>query len=343
MAAARSISDDIFLLGDLLGDAIRAQAGEEAFAFEEVIRGLAKSARNGDADARREMESALRSTETDELRLLIRAFTSYFQLVNLAEDNERIRRLRWRDVESDPAPRRGSLRAVVGALATGRDDVPGLSAAQMRALLDHAEVRLVLTAHPTESRRRTIIDKLARIFGYLRQIDERTPAPDEMTRTRERIAATVAELWSSDEIRAVSPSVIDEVRAGLVYFGSTLVSVVPQIYRDIEAALAEAYPDERIRVPPFLGFGSWMGGDRRRQPERDAGDDGRGALADARDRAALPGGPPDRAGGAALGLGVDRRTGLPLSTASWRRTGRGSRSLAPSSPRSTGASPTASS
>ncbi|CAA9565663.1 MAG: Phosphoenolpyruvate carboxylase [uncultured Thermomicrobiales bacterium] len=266
MPAARTISDDIFLLGDLLGDAIRTQAGEPAFAFEEVIRGLAKAARGGDTAARREMEAALRTAATDDLRPLIRAFTSYFQLVNLAEDNERIRRLRQRDVDSDPAPRRGSLRAVIAALAEGRADAPGLSAAEMQALFDRAEIRLVLTAHPTESRRRTIIDKLARIFATLRAIDERTPAPQEMARTRERIAATIAELWSSDEIRAVSPTVLDEVRAGLVYFGSTLVSVVPEIYRDIESALAESYPNDRIRVPPFIGFGSWMGGDRDGNP-----------------------------------------------------------------------------
>ncbi len=266
MVSARSISDDIFLLGDLLGDAIRAQAGEAAYDLEEVIRGLAKSARGGDVSARREMEARLRDASGDDLRVLIRAFTSYFQLVNLAEDNERIRRLRRRDFETDATPRRGSLRAVVAALAAGRDDRPGLTASEMRALLARAEVRLVLTAHPTESRRRTIIDKLARIFTCLRAIDERTPVPQEMTRTRERIAATVAELWSSDEIRAVSPTVLDEVRAGLVYFGSTLVSVVPQIYRDLESALAESYPDDPIRVPPFIAFGSWMGGDRDGNP-----------------------------------------------------------------------------
>ncbi len=266
MAAERSISDDIFLLGDLLGDAIRAQAGESAYEFEEIIRGLAKSARGGDTSARQEMEATLRDASGDDLRVLIRAFTSYFQLVNLAEDNERIRRLRRRDFEIDPTPRRGSLRAVIGALAIGRDDRPGLTAVEMQALLDRAEVRLVLTAHPTESRRRTIIDKLARIFAHLRAIDERTPVPQEMTRTRERVAATVAELWSSDEIRAVSPSVLNEVRAGLVYFGSTLVSVVPQIYRDLEAALAESYPDDSIPVPAFIDFGSWMGGDRDGNP-----------------------------------------------------------------------------
>ncbi len=266
MVTARSISDDIFLLGDLLGDAIRAQAGEPAYDLEEVIRGLAKSARSGDVSARREMEDALREASSDDLRVLIRAFTSYFQLVNLAEDNERIRRLRRRDFDSDPTPRRGSLRAVIAALAAGRDDRPGLTAREMQALLDRAEVRLVLTAHPTESRRRTIIDKLARIFAFLRAIDERSPVPQEIMRTRERIAATVAELWSSDEIRAVSPTVLDEVRAGLVYFGSTLVSVVPQIYRDLESALADSYPDDPIRVPPFIAFGSWMGGDRDGNP-----------------------------------------------------------------------------
>ncbi|HEV2528332.1 MAG TPA: phosphoenolpyruvate carboxylase [Thermomicrobiales bacterium] len=266
MPAGRTISDDIFLLGGLLGDAIRAQAGEEAFAFEEMIRALAKAARNGDETAVSRMETALREADVADLRVLIRAFTSYFQLVNLAEDNERIRRLQAHDYTPGAAPRRGSLRSVVAAVATGYGAGNGLSAEQMQALLDDAEVRLVLTAHPTESRRRTVIDKLARLFVALRSMDERPPSPAAMAQTRSRIAATVAELWSSDEIRAVSPSVLDEVRAGLVYFGSTLVNVLPQIYRDIEGALAEAYPGTEMRVPPFLGFGSWMGGDRDGNP-----------------------------------------------------------------------------
>jgi len=132
--------------------------------------------------------------------------------------------------------------------------------------LDRARVRLVMTAHPTEARRRTVIDKQARTFRILRDLDERRTLPREEARVRTRVASTVAELWTSNEVRAIQPTVIDELQAGLIHFRSTLVHVVPQIYRDLEEALAEFYPGHAFTVPPFLSFGSWVGGDRDGNP-----------------------------------------------------------------------------
>jgi phosphoenolpyruvate carboxylase len=261
MPRHRSISDDIYLLGDVLGQVIRSQAGEDAFMLEERARALGKSHREGDVAAGDALAALVSGHSDEQLRTLIRAFTNYFQLVNLAEDNERIRRIRQREAKVHPAPRRGSVREAVGLLAQH-----GLTALEVQALLDRAEVRLVLTAHPTEARRRTVIDKLARIFTVLRDLDERELLPNDLERARARLASTVAELWTSDEIRAVSPSVMDEVRAGLIYFSSTLLHVVPQLYRDLEEALAATFPDFAFRVPPFLSFGSWMGGDRDGNP-----------------------------------------------------------------------------
>jgi phosphoenolpyruvate carboxylase len=123
-----------------------------------------------------------------------------------------------------------------------------------------------MTAHPTEARRRTTVAKLSRIYAVLRALEERRPLPGEDAVFRARIAATVQELWGSDELRATSLSVLDEVRAGLVYFTTTLTEVVPAVYRDLEAALAECFPDEAVAVPPLLTFGSWMGGDRDGNP-----------------------------------------------------------------------------
>ncbi|HEV2068099.1 MAG TPA: phosphoenolpyruvate carboxylase, partial [Thermomicrobiales bacterium] len=261
MSQHRSISDDIYLLGDVLGQVIRSQAGEDAFQLEERARAFGKSHRDGDVAAGDALAALVAGQSDQELRTLIRAFTNYFQLVNLAEDNERIRRIRRREASMHPAPRRGSVREAIGMLAR-----QGLGATDVQALLNRAEVRLVLTAHPTEARRRTVIDKLARIFAVIRDLDERELLPDDRERARARLASTVAELWSSDEIRAVSPSVTDEVRAGLVYFSSTLLHVVPQLYRDLEEALTATFPGFASRVPPFLSFGSWMGGDRDGNP-----------------------------------------------------------------------------
>ncbi|MDP9366678.1 MAG: phosphoenolpyruvate carboxylase, partial [Chloroflexota bacterium] len=261
MPAARTLSDDVFLLGDLLGEVIQTQAGPAAFAMEEEARALGKAFRGGRREAGDELAALVAGAGVDEARVLIRAFTNYFQLVNLAEDNERVRRIRRREAEHHPAPRRGSVREAIRILADH-----GMGAADVQALLDRAEVKLVLTAHPTEARHRTVIDKLARIFAVIRDLDERRVLPDDLARARRRLAATIGELWSSEEIRAVSPTVLDEVRAGLVYFGSTLVHVVPRLYRDLEEALAETYPGAGLVVPSFLAFGSWMGGDRDGNP-----------------------------------------------------------------------------
>ena len=140
----------------------------------------------------------------------------------------------------------------------------GIGPESVRELLAQAEIRLVMTAHPTEARRRTTIDKQARIFHELRALDERLGRDAEQA--HERIRATVQELWGSDELRAISPTVLDEVRGGLVHFTSTLVDVVPRVYRELDRALRDAYPGAQMPMPPLLRFGSWIGGDRDGNP-----------------------------------------------------------------------------
>jgi phosphoenolpyruvate carboxylase len=257
----RSLSDDIYLLAGLLGKVIQSLAGEEAFQQEEDVRALAKQFRGGDEGSGTALESRVEEANTEELRMLIRAFTNYFQLINIAEDNERIRRLRARERAQADQPRRGSIREAIMLLAER-----GVAPEEIQALLDQGIVSLVLTAHPTEARRRTVIDKLARIFAVIRDLDERHALPYEVGRARTMLGSTIAELWGSNEIRSTKPTVLDEVRAVLVYLGSTLVHVVPDIYRDLEEALWEHYPDYPFTVPPFLGFGSWIGGDRDGNP-----------------------------------------------------------------------------
>ena len=125
-------------------------------------------------------------------------------------------------------------------------------------LIGQAEVRLVLTAHPTEARRRTTIEKLARVFGILRDLDERPGVPVDSA--RRRLAPTVQELWASDELRASSLTVLDEVRSNLVWFVTTLATEVP----DVSSG------------GTTRSVGSWIGGDRDGNSERDAGRSSRG-------------------------------------------------------------------
>ncbi len=240
----RTLSDDIYLLAGLLGDVLRGSAGERAFAQTELARGLAKELRGGDLQAGDQLDALARELPDNEAETLVRAFTNYFQLINLAEDSERIRRIRHREAATG-GPRRGSIDEAIGLLAAR-----GVDAQQFAALLDSAQVRLVLTAHPTEARRRTILAKLSRIFGVLRDLDERAMLPDESARARQLLAHTIAEVWYSEDVRATKLTVLDEVRTSLVYLLSTFVDVVPAIYRDLEDAIARHYPDAGIRVPP---------------------------------------------------------------------------------------------
>jgi phosphoenolpyruvate carboxylase len=260
-SSARSFEADEALLLSVLEDVIREAEGDDALALHRRAVALGEQHRAGGNGAADELAALVRDLPVDELQVLIRSLTRWFQLVNLAEDNERVRRLRARELAEAPAPRRGSLRDAITRLAAG-----GVGPAALDRLLHRAQVSLVMTAHPTEARRRTTLEKLTGVFAVLRQLDEHRPTAEAEAVATMTLAAAVQELWGSDEIRAVSPTVLDEVRTGLVYATSTLAEVVPQLYRELETAIAEAYPGHEAAVPPLLRFGSWMGGDRDGNP-----------------------------------------------------------------------------
>jgi phosphoenolpyruvate carboxylase len=259
ITALRDLDADLELLGATLDDVCNAAGAGEVLALRTRAVELAQAARAGDGDAGDALARMISELDLGRIELLIRSLTRWFQLINLAEDNERVRRIRAREARERPAPRRGSIDDALTQIVKR-----GIGAEALRELLAQAEIRLVMTAHPTEARRRTTIDKQARIFRELRALDEQLGRDLEVA--RDRIRATVQELWGSDELRAISPTVLEEVRGGLVHFTSTLVDVVPDVYRELERGLSEAFPDEEIVVPPVLRFGSWIGGDRDGNP-----------------------------------------------------------------------------
>ncbi|MFZ0043947.1 MAG: phosphoenolpyruvate carboxylase [Solirubrobacteraceae bacterium] len=256
------VADEELLTG-ILREVIELGEGPEAVQLLDDAVTLGQRARLGDEGAADELASLVSGLSLEQTDVLVRALTRWFQLINLVEDNERVRRLRARDAADPDQPREGSLRGAIADFSQA-----GVSAEELQAVLDRGELRLVMTAHPTEARRRTTIDKLARVFGVLRELDERNH-PDRHD-ARRRLLATVQELWGSDDIRAAELTVVAEVRGGLIHFASSLADTVPRIYRDLEQALTEFYPDageERgFEVPPLLGFGSWIGGDRDGNP-----------------------------------------------------------------------------
>jgi phosphoenolpyruvate carboxylase len=257
--SGRTYADDEELLGGVLDEVIRAVEGPQALRLHREAIELGERSRGGEAAAADRLAQLVGGLELEQIVLLIRMLTRWFQLMNLAEDLDRVRRIR--NLDAQPGPRRGSLHAAVAQLAAD-----GTTAEELHGTLREAEVRLVLTAHPTEARRYTTVSKLARIFALLRELDERRPGHGKQEQIRRQIAAAVQEMWGSDELRAVTTTVLDEVRAGLIYFSSTLAEVVPDVYRDLESTIRATYADFDVRVPALLSFGSWIGGDRDGNP-----------------------------------------------------------------------------
>ena len=259
------LSEDINLLGNLLGKVIRRQAGVEIFRKEEDFRSLAKVRRTEeDKEVVGETTAAITHLVSqfslDELEAVARAFTNYFQLINIAEDQHRIRVLRQRTREEYPNPARESIRAAIATLwRTGVDEE------EMRQIVANLHIEPVFTAHPTEAKRRTILSKLARLTDALQDLDRRQLLPDEERLLKEQMLAEVMSLWLTSQSRTQKPRVEDEVKTGLWHFETTIWDIVPQIYRTMQEALAEYYP--RVEMPArFLTFGSWIGGDRDGNP-----------------------------------------------------------------------------
>lgn len=238
------LSETIHLLGDMLGSVIREQAGDEAFALEERVRELAKLAREDDRQAEAAAQDLTREIATldgGQIQILIKAFTTYFGLVNLAEQHERLRVLRER--ERDGKPVAESLDEAIVRLRQH-----GTSAEDLQTLLDRMLVKPVFTAHPTESRRRTILEKLRNISQLLHRLESSDLLPREQRQTEEALRGEIVGMWQAHEIRDVRPTVIDEVKKGLYFCEETLLPIIPQIYRDLQAALREHYPDHDWQI-----------------------------------------------------------------------------------------------
>jgi phosphoenolpyruvate carboxylase len=271
------LAREVRLLGALLGQVIAEQEGPAALDLVERVRGraIALRRRGGPAVGRGAHEE-LSALGASDLEMLARAFSTFFQLANLAEEKERVRALGRRDRTAGGTPSRGSVAAAVLRLAAAGDDADAV-AARIAGL----RVSPVLTAHPTEARRRTVLLALRRIYGLLDDLDDArlTPAGDADLRRRLREEITV--LWRTADLRRERPTPLDEVRSAMVFFDATLFTTTPRLYRALDAALdrlapglppAAAAPDagrtgtRPPRVPAVLRWGSWIGGDRDGHP-----------------------------------------------------------------------------
>ena len=254
------LSAAIHLLGDILGEVISELESPELFAAEERIRAAAKERRGGNTDAAKQLEADVEALDINAARAVSAAFTTYFDLVNLAEEYQRVQQLRERESMLSPEPLNESVGDAIASLKH-----EGVTDEQMQALLDQLFIELVLTAHPTESRRRTVTSKIQRVAHLLDEISSERYTPREREQTRSAIHAEIASLWLTDRDRTVQPAVTDEVRTGLYFVENVFWDAVPTLYEDLERALALHYPDVE---PPltWLRLASWMGGDRDGNP-----------------------------------------------------------------------------
>lgn len=251
------------LLGNLLGDIIRHQAGEKVLdAVETLRKGYLGLRRHANPSRRRALERFITKLDPITLGQVVRAFNVYFSLVNIAEEGfmhwERRRQVRRGGHLWD-----GSFHHTLGEFR--RD---GLTGSQVARLVSRLRYLPVITAHPTEARRLSVMEALRRLFVLNEDMDNPGATPWDREVLERRLAAALQVLWRTNEVRVRRPTVLDEVKHGVFYFQESLFTAIPQVYRNLEHALVHVYgPEgEAITVPSFIRFGSWIGGDRDGNP-----------------------------------------------------------------------------
>src|SRR6185295_13780471 len=253
---------DIRLLGRILGDTVRDQEGADVFDLVERIRQTSiRFHRDEDKLARRELETILDSMSTADTVRIVRAFSYFSHLANIAEDQNNIRQMRGRG----PGGPRASL--LTQTLAHAK--TAGFSAADLRRFLGEAQVSPVLTAHPTEVRRKSTIDREMEIAGLLDRRERVQLTAEEAEASDEQLRRAVLTLWQTNLLRRTKLTVLDEVSNGLSFYDYTFLHEVPRLHCALEdRLLAEDASDKEAReeLASFLRMGSWIGGDRDGNP-----------------------------------------------------------------------------
>lgn len=255
------LRNDIRLLGRILGDTVREQEGDSVFEIVERVRQTAvRFARDGDPAARNELAALLDPLPRDTTQAVVRAFSYFLQLANIAEDEHHIRRRRAYDLAKSP-PREGSLIFALDALSTA-----AVSPEAIADFFAHAVVAPVLTAHPTEVQRQSLIRNHRDLARLLDQRERLQMTPEEEAENDLGIANSILTLWQSRMLRPVRLKVLDEVKNGITYFKETFFTELPRLYIQATQQLQKRYPDKKWALPPFFRVGSWIGGDRDGNP-----------------------------------------------------------------------------
>ncbi|XVH32377.1 phosphoenolpyruvate carboxylase [Haloferacaceae archaeon DSL9] len=252
----RSVRQDVRELGALLGDVLEAQTSTASFETVETLRRAAIAYRDGDAETRQQLRSTFDRLSPSEESVVARAFTTYFELINLAEERERVRVVRAAS-EEDSLP--DSLEQTVERLAEADADEE-----TVRSVLDDVLIEPTFTAHPTEARRGTVKAKLRSIADHIEDLDERRLTKREAATVWRQIDAEVTSLWATRQVRNRPPEPQDEARNVQWYLENTLFDVVGEVYGDLEPIVREEYPG--VELPKLFEFRSWAGSDRDGNP-----------------------------------------------------------------------------
>lgn len=253
---------DVRFLGNILGEVLVHQGGNELLDVVEKIRETSKALRaEYTPELYQEFLNMIKQLDSEKRHQVIRAFAVYFQLVNIAEQNHRIRRKRDYERSAGETVQPGSIEMAVKTLKE-----KGFEYNDVQDILSSLSLELVMTAHPTEAMRRVILDIHKRISEDVMLLDNPILTLREREQLREKLLNEVITLWQTDELRDRKPTVLDEVRNGMYYFHETLFHVLPDVYEELERCLQKYYPEHRWHVPTYLKFGSWIGGDRDGNP-----------------------------------------------------------------------------
>ncbi len=258
----KTLRTRVKLFGNLLGEVIRDQAGGDILEAVETLRRGYISLRKKDNPAkRRRLTRFIENLDADTLNHVVRAFSLYFSLVNIAEEANQHRQRR-KQVRSGGPLWTGSFDSVLREFHQ-----QGVGLDRISEVLEQMAFIPVLTAHPTEAKRRTVMENLRRIFITSEQLNDPRHGREERETLLEQLRSEIQILWRTDEVRAERPSVRDEIKNGLFYFRESLFEAVPQVYRNAEKAIHRIYGHHAvITSPAFIKFGSWIGGDRDGNP-----------------------------------------------------------------------------
>ncbi|MCL4509324.1 MAG: phosphoenolpyruvate carboxylase, partial [Chloroflexi bacterium] len=253
---------DVRTLGQMLGRVLREHGEPGLYDTVERIRAMCKRLRaEYDEVLNTQLQAELEQLTLPMTVQVARAFALYFQLVNIAEQVHRVRRRRAHRMQRGEPPQQGSLEDLIQRLAQQRVPLEEVS-----ERLRDIQITLVLTAHPTEATRLTVLRKQQYISRLLEELDTKRLTVPEHAEVLESLEEEVLLLWSTNDVRERRPEVSDEVRTALFYFESTFFSAIPRLHAELERCLRVHYPQATIPVPTLIRFGSWVGSDRDGNP-----------------------------------------------------------------------------